>query len=206
VIFAGAQFLRRRTLTSLLAQGLINGWRDGTAPPAVVEDARLSFEELYERHFSFTWRALRHLGVPPATLEDAAQEVWMVVHQRLPSFEGRSEPRTWLFGIAMNVARNRRRGQRRSPEMQPLSEQVVSARPDPEVVRAGQEAWNKIQSFLQTLDERRCAVFVFSLLEQMSAAETAEATGLDPATVYHLVRGLRRSFKAYLAEFDGAER
>jgi RNA polymerase sigma factor (sigma-70 family) len=130
----------------------------------------------------------------------------MVVHRRLGSFEQRSGPRTWLFGIALNVARNRRRGERRSPQLQPLSEHLVSARPDPEGERAGQEAWSKIQSFLQTLDEQRRAVFVSSLLEQMSASETAEATGLDPATVYHLIRRLRRSFKAYLAQLDGTER
>jgi RNA polymerase sigma-70 factor, ECF subfamily len=189
-----------------LALGLIHDWRDGAHPPAVTgEDVRLSFEELYEQYFRFAWRALRHLGVPPASLEDAAQELWMVVHRRLGSFEQRSGPRTWLFGIALNIARNQRRGERRSPQMQPLPEHVVSARPDAEGLRAGQEAWTKIQSFLQTLDEQRRAVFVSSLLEQMSAAETAEATGLDPATVYHLVRRLRRSFKAYLAQLEGTE-
>ncbi len=184
----------------------MHGWREGSEPLAAGADARLSFEELYELYFSFAWRSLRHLGVPASALEDAAQEVWMVVHRRLGSFEQRSGPRTWLFGIALNVARNRRRGERRAPQMQPLSEHVVSARPDPEGMRAGQEAWGKMQSFLQTLDEQRRAVFVSSLLEQLSAAETAEATGLDAATVYHLVRRLRRSFKAYLAQLEGTER
>jgi RNA polymerase sigma-70 factor (ECF subfamily) len=174
-------------------------------PPAVAADARLSFEQLYERYFPFTWRALRHLGVPPSAVEDAAQEVWIIVHRRLPSFAQRSGPRTWLFGIALNVARNRRRGSRRSPGMQQLPEHAVSARPGPELEHAGQEAWTKIQRFLQTLDEQRRVVFVSSLLEQMSAAETAEATGLEPATVYHLVRRLRHSFKAYLTQLDGAE-
>jgi RNA polymerase sigma-70 factor (ECF subfamily) len=161
---------------------------------------------LYERHFGFTWRALRHLGVPGGALEDATQEVWMVVHRRLPEFEGRSAPCTWLFGIAMNVARNRRRGLRRAPEMLELPEHVASARPDPEGQRAGHEAWRKIQSFLDTLDDQRRAVFVCSLLEQLSAAETAEATGLDVASVYHQVRRLRQAFKAFLASLEGGSR
>jgi RNA polymerase sigma-70 factor (ECF subfamily) len=146
------------------------------------------------------------LGVPFAALEDAAQEVWMVVHRRLPTFEGRSAPHTWLFGIALNVARNRRRGLRRAPEMVALPEHMTSARPDPEGLHVGYEAWCKVQRFLDTLDDQRRAVFVCSLLEQLSAAETAEATGLDPAAVYHLVRRLRQAFREYLTSFERGPR
>jgi DNA-directed RNA polymerase specialized sigma24 family protein len=48
-------------------------------------------------------------------------------------------------------------------------------------------------------------VFVSSLLEQMSAAETSEATGLDVPTVYHQVRRLRRELKEYLESREGTE-
>jgi RNA polymerase sigma-70 factor (ECF subfamily) len=182
----------------------MHDWHESTAPAAPV-DVRAEFEALYKEHFGFAWRALRHLGVPVPALEDAAQEVWIVVHRRLPTFERRSSPRTWLFGIAMDVARNRRRGMRRAPEMAALPEQVVSGRPDPEGERAGNEAWRVIQSFLTDLDEQRRAVFVSSLLEQMSAAETSEATGLDVPTVYHQVRRLRRELKEYLDSREGTE-
>lgn len=181
----------------------MHGWRDDGAPAATVAGPeRLTFEALYDRYFSFTWRALRHLGVPVAALEDATQEVWIIVHRRLPAFEWRSAPHTWLFGIAMNLARNRRRGMRRAPEMIELPEQVMSARPDPEGQHAGTEAWQSVQNFLDTLDEQRRAVFVCSLLEQLSAAETAEATGLDVGSVYHAVRRLRATFKAYLTAVE----
>lgn len=184
----------------------MHDWRENTAalPPAEV-NAGLSFERLYTLYFAFSWRALRHLGVPAGSLEDAAQEVWMIVHCRLPAFEARSNARTWLFGIAMNVARNRRRGLRRAPEMRPLPEHMASARPDPEGEHTGQEAWRKVQSFLDTLDEQRRAVFVSSLIEQLSAAEAAEATGLDVPAVYHHVRRLRQAFKAYLAQLEGTQ-
>jgi DNA-directed RNA polymerase specialized sigma24 family protein len=49
-------------------------------------------------------------------------------------------------------------------------------------------------------------VFVCSLLEELSAAETAEATGLDVATVYHQVRRLRQAFRAFLDQLEGAHR
>jgi RNA polymerase sigma-70 factor (ECF subfamily) len=179
---------------------------DGALPTAGAADAPLPFEALYERYFGFTWRALRHLGVPVPWLEDAAQEVWIIVHRRLPGFEARSSTRTWLFGIALNVARNRRRGLRRAPAMQPLPEQLVCASPDPEDQHAGSEMWRTLESFLDTLDDQRRAVFVSSLIEQLPAAETAAATGVEVAQVYHQVRRLREAFREYLASRQGEKR
>ena len=173
-------------------------WHEDGALTAEAADP-LPFDALYERYFGFTWRALRHLGVPVSWLEDAAQELWIVVHRRLPGFEARSSARTWLFGIALNVARNRRRGLRRAPTLHPLPEQLVCARPDPEDERAGSEMWRTLESFLDTLDEQRRAVFVSCLIEQLPAAETAAATGVEVAQVYHQVRRLRQAFKEYLA-------
>src|SRR5947208_1656964 len=40
-----------------------------------------TFEELYETHFAFVWRTLRRLGVADAQLDDASQEVYVVVHR-----------------------------------------------------------------------------------------------------------------------------
>src|SRR5688572_28731803 len=57
------------------------------------------FEQLYQLYFGFTWRVLGHLGVKSSALDDAVQEVWLVVHRRLPSFEARSALKTWLFGV-----------------------------------------------------------------------------------------------------------
>ena len=61
--------------------------------------------EIYERHFDFVWRSLRRLGVQAVDLEDAAQDVFVVVHRRLVDFEHRSTLKSWLFGIALRVAK-----------------------------------------------------------------------------------------------------
>jgi RNA polymerase sigma-70 factor, ECF subfamily len=159
---------------------------------------RVSFRTLYERHFAFSWRALRYLGVPEPLVDDAAQELWVVVHRRYADFEGRSDVKTWLFAIAVNVERNIRRVERRRGSHVPLPAGLSSSRGDPLVAREEQEAWALVRGFVDTLDETRRAVFAACLVEGLSAPETAAITGLPLETVYNRVRALKRSFSAWL--------
>jgi len=180
-----------RTLT----EGAVRILRSSTLPvePSCPAE-RLSFRELYQKHFAFTWRTLRHLGVPEACLEDAAQDLWVVVHRRYVDFEGRSDLNTWLFGIAVNIERNRRRMEGRRGQLVELPPELRSESGDPVLEHEGNDAWRLVRHFVQSLDDTRRAVFVAALLEGLSAAETAEATGLDLTTVYNRIRALRRSF------------
>ena len=158
----------------------------------------VEFEQLYAVYFEFTWRVLRHLGVPAAGMDDAVQEVWLVVHQRLGHFEGRSTLKTWLFGIALNVMRNQRRADERRLRQLQEPEPARDHPLDPETEHLGREAWQRVQRFLTTLDEERRAIFICSLLEHLPAQQTAEATGVDVTTVYQRVRSLRHAFKVWL--------
>jgi RNA polymerase sigma-70 factor, ECF subfamily len=171
------------------------------APPEAA-DARPSirFEQLYHDHFDFTYRTLRHLGVPEAALPDAVQEVWLAVYRQLCSFEGRSSHRTWLFSIALNTARNQRRWRaRHTSRFGDLPDEVADAGPGPEQAHAGREALALVQEFLDTLDEPRRVLFVSQLLEQLSAEETARLLGIERTSVYHRVRDLRRTFQRWMS-------
>ena len=75
----------------------------------VRADPLLSLAELYREKFDFVWRNLARLGVPDSALEDAVHDVFVVAHRRLPEFEGRSAPSTWLFAITYHVAQEHRR-------------------------------------------------------------------------------------------------
>jgi RNA polymerase sigma-70 factor (ECF subfamily) len=176
-----------------------------SSAPAIAPRALPPFRELYEKHFAFTWRSLRYLGVPESQLDDAVQDLWVTVHRRLPDFEARSDLRTWLFGIAVNIQRNLRRSEARRAELVPLPDQLTSQLADPSLEHDGQEAWRQVQAFLGSLDDVRRAVFVASLLEGLSPAETAEATGLEVAAIYHRVRSLRHSFRLWVARERGTQ-
>lgn len=172
--------------------------------PAAAPLGPEQFEELYALYFGFTWRVLRHLGVPPHAIDDVVQEVWIVVHQRLGAFEGRSSLKTWLFGITYNVMRNQRRADERRVRLQTAPEPAEPPL-DPEMEHRAREAWERVERFLATLDPLNRAIFVSSLLEHLPAKETAEATGVDTTTVYQRIRALRPRFKAWLAALDAEQ-
>jgi RNA polymerase sigma-70 factor, ECF subfamily len=161
-----------------------------------------AFAHLYRSYVGFTWRVVGQLGVPSHAIDDVVQEVWLVVHRRLPSFEGRSAVKSWLFGVSLNVARNQRRSDRRRQKLMPdVWGEATSL--DPERIREGSEAWERVERFLSTLDDRRRTIFSHQLIENRSAVETAQAVGVDVLTVYRQVRLLRSSFRRWLCEIDG---
>ena len=55
-----------------------------------AEATTLSFDDVYNQHAPMVWRVLRTFGVSEAQIEDAVQDVFVVVHRRLPEWEGRA--------------------------------------------------------------------------------------------------------------------
>jgi RNA polymerase sigma-70 factor (ECF subfamily) len=164
-----------------------------------------TFAQLYEEHFSFAWRTARRLGAPEANLDDVVQEIFMVVCQKLPNFEGRSSIKTWVFGIVRNVVRaHRRMLQAKHPHaLWP----GVGTDPDglsnglgSECERLTQaEAVRLVDRWLEALDDDKREVFVLAELEQMSAPEIARALGIPVNTVYSRLRLARQEFASVAA-------
>ncbi len=160
------------------------------------EEAELpaGFDALYDEHFAFVWRSLKRLGVPVEALDDAVQDVFIVALRRRSDFRGQSSERTWLFGIAHNVAHEQRRKLRRAAEHEALDEALSAPNPSPLEALTTAEALRFVRSFLETLDADRRAVFVMTELEQMPAPEVARALGVNLNTVYSRHRAARLEF------------
>ena len=72
-----------------------------------------AFQSLIQRYHGPMLRlALSYVGDRGAA-EDVVQETWLACLRSLDRFEGRSSLKTWIFGIAINIARSRRRKESR---------------------------------------------------------------------------------------------
>lgn len=163
-------------------------------------DSRL-FQTLYRDHFDFIFRNLCRLGVPRAQAEDALQDVYIVVLRRLADFQPGTSERAWLFAIAVRVASDYRRSQRRKgTDPWPEADLPASRAEDPFEGAARGEAVARLHACLGQLDDDKRAVFVMTELEQMSAPEIAAALQLNLNTVYTRLRAARQAFARAAAQ------
>lgn len=169
-------------------------------PPCAHAEERVDFDAIYRAHFGFVWRSARRLGVREGSLDDVVQEVFVVVHRRLASFEGRSSLKTWLFGITLRVVRDHRRSARRTDhteELDPDAMRATGAGPSEDAEKA--EAVRVLHEILDQMDDERREVFVMAELEQLTMPEVADALGINLNTAYARLRAARQSFEQGVA-------
>jgi RNA polymerase sigma-70 factor (ECF subfamily) len=160
------------------------------APPVAVNG--VTFEQLYAEHARFVFRILRGMGVPEAQVDDALQDVFVVVHQRLPEFEARARVTSWLFQIALRVSYGYRRSTRRARDHTPTLD-IASALKSPLEDAELDQSARRLHALLERLDDDKRAVLILADLEDMTAPEIAELTGAPLNTVYTRLRRARQS-------------
>lgn len=164
-----------------------------------------SLSEVYQAHFKYVWRCLRSLGVDALTLDDAVQEVFLVVSRKLDGFDGRAKLSTWLYAIVLHVARRHRASAAKQARrlISDSAEAFISgsqARGDLRADVEHNEQLAMAQRVLATLDDAKREVFVLACVEGMSAPEIAEVTGTPLNTVYSRLRVAKQQFDSAVAE------
>ncbi|HEX3695004.1 MAG TPA: RNA polymerase sigma factor [Polyangia bacterium] len=179
-------------------------------PDAESAPGREGVEEICVAHMDFVWRNLRRLGVHESSIDDAVQDVFLVVHRRLVDFEERSQMKTWLFGILLRVAATYRRSVQRRRERiadtSPVPLESVAG-PDgdgPLELVAKRQARELLHRLLGELDDDKRAMLVSVDLEQMSVPEAAESLGINLNTAYSRLRAARAAFNEAVARVQMA--
>lgn len=175
------------------------------AIPADEPTLEPRLEALYRAHHGFVWSSLLRLGVPSSAVDDACQDVFLIVFRRLDDFEGRSEIRTWLFAIARRVAfRHRRGAQRAERKVQALAaepQRLISV----EELFEKRRAADLVLEAMDGLDEDKRAAMVMHVLEGMSGPQVAATLGLPVDTAYSRIKAGRRVLRARLSALGVAD-
>src|SRR5271155_2553297 len=77
--------------------------------PAAAQAVPHQVEAIYREHGATVGRWVLRLGGPRFDAEDAVQEVFAIIAERLREFRGDSKLTTWLYGITENVVSEQRR-------------------------------------------------------------------------------------------------
>jgi RNA polymerase sigma-70 factor (ECF subfamily) len=167
----------------------------------------LTVGQIHDEHADFVWRSLQRLGVRESDLEDAMQEVFIVVHRKLDTFDGSSRISTWLYGICLRVAsasRNRAHVRRERPT--PEIEDSIDERENPEAALATLEERQRLLDVLETLAPEKRAVFVMFEIEGVPAVEIAEMHGVPVGTEHSRLSAARTDFAEGVKRLEIRER
>ena len=151
--------------------------------PAREREDDLRLRALLNEHFELVWRTLRRLGVPVSDLDDAAQQVFLVVRRKLSAIEsGKEKP--FIFQTALRVASDARRTLRRRREVfDPTLLDGVDGSPGPDALVERKRARALLDLVLDELPLDLRAVFVLFEIEEMSSIEIGQLLGVPTGTV-----------------------
>jgi RNA polymerase sigma-70 factor (ECF subfamily) len=170
------------------------------------QPARPSFREVYAGNVDHVWRTLRRLGVHEAWCDDATQEVFVVVHRRLPEYEPRDRLRGWLGAIAANVAAKYRHREGRMETIDP--DKVLDDVPDSGTFDMDGEhaSAEEVCRVLQDVDPELRIVFIQHHFDEVPIAEIAKHLEIPVGTAKTRLRLARQSVKAAWTRYKARER
>jgi RNA polymerase sigma-70 factor (ECF subfamily) len=144
-----------------------------------------AFGTLVDRHKDRVYAILKRLIADSATAEELAHEAFVRAYRSLPTFRGEARFGTWLVQIAINLARDQMRSNRRATivSLQDLkheeAESLVDTRSshDPLARLDEQQLVDRIRDALDQLPDAYRLAFVLKHLEDLPYARISEITG-----------------------------
>jgi RNA polymerase sigma-70 factor (ECF subfamily) len=145
--------------------------------------------EAVQEHARPLFRAALALGFPKHDAEDLVQDVFTTFLEKIDGFQGRSQLRTWLFGILHNKALERRKSLAVEQRADPIDEVFESrfdesgkwSRPPADLERLllSKEAGELIQECLEDLPPTQRGAFVLREVEGIESQEVCKVLGVS---------------------------
>ncbi len=165
-----------------------------------------AFGVLVRRHQRRVFRLAVHLLRNAAEAEDVTQETFVRAYRALDRFDGRSEPFTWIYRIAVNLALNAIRARRPSRRATPLDDPRIEGlledrrvhHADPAHLIADRQLGLALCDGIDGLSDTLRTTLVLVIVDGLSHAEAAEVLGCPEGTVAWRVHEARKKLRAYL--------
>jgi RNA polymerase sigma-70 factor (ECF subfamily) len=153
-----------------------------------------AFRILYQRYVGKVRSTLYRLA-GASHLDDMTQETFMNVWRHLKALRGRESASAWIYRIAVNVAVDHLRANKRRATV-PLAFDPISTRDEAYAFECRQLA----QVSLEILEFAHRSVLVLHDLEQLTENEIAEILGIPSGTVKSRLFTARQKVRAFLSK------
>jgi RNA polymerase sigma-70 factor (ECF subfamily) len=174
-----------------------------------------AFGQLVRRHQQRIHRLAVHLLRDRAEAEDVMQETFVRAYRALARFDGRSEPYTWLYRIAVNLSLNALRSRKAhrtttqadDPRLDAVIAEKKSTADPPEGDAARRQLYAALAEGIDKLSETLRATLILVCIDGRSHEEASAILGAPEGTIAWRVHEARRKLKEYMEErgFDPEE-
>lgn len=172
---------------------------------AAKQGNRRAFGVLVRRHQRRLYRVALHLLRDPSEAEDVTQDAFVRAFAALDRFDGRSQPYTWFYRIAVNLSLNRLRSRKRTSKNTPLDEPQVEAfvadsRPDASPLRRAKdrELGSALADAVDALSDTLRTTLVLVVMEGVPQNEVAQILGCPEGTIAWRIHEARKKIRAAL--------
>jgi RNA polymerase sigma-70 factor (ECF subfamily) len=167
-----------------------------------------AFGWLVRRHQRRIYRLAAHLTGSSAEAEDVMQEAFVRAYQALDRFDGRSEPFTWIYRIAVNLSLNRLRARKtrgvvHADDDPRVASLLVETRPslavEPDASTDRRRTAAALVEAIDTLSDTLRTTLVLVAIDGLSHEEASAVLGCPVGTVAWRIHEARRKLRAALA-------
>lgn len=157
------------------------------------EELKERVSELYEKYLKLVERRCQRLLGYTEAAEDAVQEVFVRVLKNYEQFRHESSPVTWLYQISTNVCIDelRRRARRRTEELTPEMQEILSAHQSSVEQRCGEK--QSLERLVSQTDPTTLQILIHYHLDEMTQEEIASVLGLSRKTVWTRLTQVRKA-------------
>lgn len=168
---------------------------------------RGAFGVLVRRHQKRVYRLALHLLRNSAEAEDVTQETFVRAYGALDRFDGRSEPYTWMYRIAVNLSlnaiRSRKSSQRTTsaddPRMESLLVDLQSSQGNPAAATEDRALAQALLEGIEGLSDVLRTTLILVIVDGVSHSDASRSLGCSEGTVAWRVHEARRKLREFLA-------
>jgi RNA polymerase sigma-70 factor (ECF subfamily) len=134
---------------------------------------RRAFDELVRRHQRSIWRVARRYLRNDADASDVAQQTFVRAYRALDGFRGAASVKSWLYRIAINLALNHLRDNKREVPDEIGEDRLTRRATGPQQIIADEEA-ARLRAAIAELPPKQRMVLELRIFEDLSFREVAE--------------------------------
>jgi RNA polymerase sigma factor (sigma-70 family) len=174
--------------------------------------ATFPFEDIYQQYSALVYNlCLQHLS-NAQDAEEATQDIFVKIHTKLTSFEGKSSLKTWIYRISINHCLDLLRARKRQKRLAFIiglftgSEEQPMELPHfnhPGILLEQREGLEQLLGTIHTLPDQQKTALLLRYMDALSPPDIADIMGLSLKAVESLLQRAKSNLEKKLRKHEG---